>query len=222
MANAEASTTPGHIIGPFKVTGDLVRTDAGVASVSKSGGYVRLTGSATADADSCVIGTEVIFSPALNGTLVLEVRLEMAALTARHVFAGFCTANADDCLEPVTSTGTTITKVVPTVGFVFDSQLTSGAWHMPYLLATDSTQTSTTVQASQSPVAAESDILRVEIDPNGTARWLINGKLEQTKANAATTTTLLAGIVGVFSTTTTVSSVDLDYLLVEGNTDFTR
>ena len=48
--------------------------------------------------------------------------------------------------------------------------------------------------------------------------------LEQTVAAAlaATPATLLAGLVGVFATTTTVTDVDVDYLLIEANRDWTR
>lgn len=234
VGNAVAyGTTAGgchYYLGDLKVTGSLHDSDSGIVSLAKSSGYGRLTASATADGDGVAIGTEVIFSPALNGTLILETRLEMQLLTARVIFAGFCTANADEVAEPLTATTTTITKVVPSVGFLFDSQLTADAtaatavWHMPYLLAADTTQTSTVVEASQVAVATESDILRIEIDPDGGARWYINGKLEQTVAAAlaATPATLLAGLVGVWSTTTTVSDVDADYVLVEANRDWTR
>ena len=229
VANAVAyGTSAGgcnYYLGDFKVTGSLHDTDSGVVSLSKASGYARLISSKTADGDGVAVGTEVIFSPALNGTLVLETRLELSALTARNIFAGFCTANADEVKEPLTATTTTITKVVPAVGFLFDSQLTTNGtrWFMPYLLASDTTQTSTDVDSSQTAVAGESDVLRIEIDNNGTARWYINGVLEQTKAKAATTTTLLAGLVGVWSTgTAAVGDVDVDYLLVEANRDWTR
>ncbi|KKN17871.1 hypothetical protein LCGC14_0961500 [marine sediment metagenome] len=212
--------------GPFKVTGSIHDTDSGVVSLAKSSGYVRLTSSATADGDGVAVGTEVCFSPVLNGTLVLETRVELAALTARNVFAGFCTANADEVLEPLTATTTTITKVVPSVGFLFDSQLTTNGtrWFMPYLLAADTTQTSTDVDSSQTAVAGESDILRVEIDNNGAARWYVNGVLEQSVGAglAATPATLLAGLVGCWSTTSTVGSADVDYLLVTAGRDWTR
>lgn len=227
VGNAEAATTPGHAIGPFKITGSTADTDSGVVSLSKASGYVQLLSSATADGDGVAIGTEVVFSPVLNGTLVLETRLEMDALTTRNVFAGFCTTNADEAKEPLTATTATITKVVPACGFLFDSQLTApynAIWHMPYLLATDTTQANTDVDSSQTAVLAESDILRVEIDPNGAARWYINGKLEQSVGAglAATPATLLAGLVGVWSTTTTVGTLDVDYLLIEANRDWTR
>ena len=214
-----------YYIGDFKVTGSLQDTDSGLISQSKASGYARLSSSATADGDSLVVGTEVVFSPVLNGTLVLECRLEnFSVLTARNVFVGFCTANEDEFNENITSTGTTMTKVVPSVGFTLDSQITTNGtnWFMPFLLASDTTLTSTTVDSGVTAVAGESDILRVEIDNNGTARWRVNGILKQTQTNAATTTTLLAGLVAVSSTTTTVASIDVDYLLLTANRDWTR
>lgn len=216
-----------YYLGDFKVTGSLQDTDSGVISQSKASGYVRLSSSATSGGDGIAIGTEVVFSPVLNGTLVLECRLEnYSVLTARNVFVGFCTANADEFVENLTSTGTEITLVVASVGFILDSQLTAadGLWHMPYLLASDATQVSTDVQASQTAIAGESDIVRLEIDNNGAARWYINGILEQTVGAglAATPSTLLAGLVVVSSTTSTVASIDVDYLLIEANRDWTR
>jgi hypothetical protein len=151
--------------------------------------------------------------------------VELCALTARNVFVGFMAANADDSLEPITSTTATCTRVVNAVGFLLDSQLTdSTRWHMPYMLSTTATQVSTAIDSSQVAVAAESDVLRVVVNSDGSAEWWINGVLEQTvgPAKAADVTTLLAGVVGVWSTTTTASDVDIDYLLVDANRDWTR
>jgi len=218
-------------IGDFKVTGDTTNTDCGVVQLEKASGYIRIIGSADTDADGIAVGTDRCFSPLLNGPLVLEARVEMNELTTKNVFIGFCTANADIVLEPFTSVTETLTTTgsVASVGFHFDSTLTVDAtaatavWHMPYLLATDSTQTSTGIAASQVAVAGESDVLRVEIDPNGAARWYINGVLEQSVGAglAATPATLVAGIVGVWAKSTAVG-IDIDYLLVRANRDWTR
>lgn len=213
-----------YYLGPFTVRGDLAQTDAGVVSLLKASGYVRIGGD-NQNGKGVFVGTEVVFSPVLNGTLVCECRLAMQSLTNRVVFVGFRAVVADDCLEPMTSTGTTITRICNAVGFLFDSQLTDAdQWHMPYLLANTATQTSTNVGASQAAVATESDILRVEVDNNGAARWYINGKLEQSigAGLAATTTTLLAGGVGCWGTAVAVADVDVDYLLIEANRDWTR
>ncbi len=230
VANAEAATTPGHSQGPFSVLGQLTSTDAGLVLLAKASGYGRLTSSAAADNDGCALATEVCFSPVLNGPLILEARVELQALTARDVFIGFAGTIADDVLEPVTSTGTTITKAYPCLGFLFDSQLTADAtaatavWHMPYLLAADTSQVSTTVASDQVAVAGESDILRLEVERDGSARWYINGVLEQSVAAglAATTTPLHGALCGVWSTTTTVADLDVDYLSLDANRDWTR
>ena len=215
-----------YYVGPFKLLGDLVNTDTGAAAQSKASGYIRLASSAAADADGCALATEVCFSPALNGPIVMETRLEMAALTARHVFFGLMGTAADNIAEATTNTTITITKAVPCLGFLFDSQLTTSGtnWFMPYILASDTTQTSTDVVSSQTAVLAESDVLRLEVDRDGGARWYINGKLEQTVGAglAATTTTLMAAVLGVWSTTTTLTSLDVDYMAVEAERDWTR
>uniref|UniRef100_A0A6M3LL28 Uncharacterized protein n=1 Tax=viral metagenome TaxID=1070528 RepID=A0A6M3LL28_9ZZZZ len=228
VANAVAyGTTAGgcnYYLGDFKLIGDLAETDTGAVSTDKANGYILLSGN-NEDGKGAAIATGVNLSPALNGTIVVEARLERAALTAGVVFVGLAGTLADDVAEPVTSTTTTITKVVPCVGFLLDSQLTaSTTWHMPYILATDTTQTSTGVAASQVAVAAESDVVRLEVDNNGAARWYINGILEQSVGAglAATTTTLMGACVGCWGTTTTAATVDVDYLLVEANRDWTR
>lgn len=228
VANAVAyGTSAGgcnYYIGPFKVTGDLAETDTGVVGLSKAGGFVRISGN-NEDGKGVAIGTEVCLSPSLNGTLVLEARVEAQALTTRSIFVGFTNLNADDVAEPVTSTGTTMTLVAGNIaGFILDSQLTAGTkWHMPYKGGSATAPTdSTAVVSSVTAVAAECDVLRVEIDPDGTTRWYINGNLEQTVVGASSTTTLLAGMVACFGTTTTAADLDVDYLAVRFNTDYTK
>lgn len=228
VANAVAyGTTAGgcnYYLGDFKLIGDLAETDTGAVATDKANGYILLSGN-NENGKGAAIATGVNLSPVLNGTIVVEARLERAAVTAGVVFVGLAGTLADDVAEPCTSTTTTITKVVPCLGFLLDSQLTATAdWHMPYLLATDTTQTSTTVVSSQTAVAGESDVVRLEVDNNGAARWYLNGILEQSVGAglAATTTTLMGACVGCWGTTTTAATVDVDYLLVEANRDWTR
>ena len=137
---------------------------------------------------------------------------------------GFCDVNADDVAEPVTSTGTTLTLVASDLcGFLFDSQLTAKNWHMPYNGGTTTGATDgTTVDSGVLLVAADWDILRIEIAPNGTAFWYINGVLKQTVATAVSTSVLQACFVGCFGTATTVTDVDVDYLYVSANRDWTK
>jgi hypothetical protein len=231
VANAVAyGTTAGgcnYYLGPFKVTGALDSVDCGVVSVLKANGFAELCSSATADTMGVAIGTEAIFSPALNGTLILETRLENpSVLTARNIFVGFGSLNADAIAEPFTSTGTTITVVDPVyAGFCLDSQFTAATeWHMPfYGGAITGPTTGATVACGSGVLAVAGDcqILRVEIDANGTARWYINGRLMKTQESAVSTTTLLAAYVGIWSTAAVAATVDVDYLYVKCTRDWT-
>jgi hypothetical protein len=212
-----------YYLGDYKVTGDLGETDTGVVSVAATNGVVRVGGN-NENGKGAAIGTEVIFSPSLMGTLVAECRLTRPVVTAGVVFFGFCDANADDVAEPVTSSSTTLTLAASDLaGFILDSQLTATAdWHMPYNGGTTTgTTDSTKVVSSVTAVGDTYDVLRIEIDNNATARWYINGVLEQTQTNAVSTTVLQACFVGCWGTTTTVATVDVDYLLVEANRDWT-
>ena len=227
VANAVAyGTSAGgcnYYLGDFAVKGDLGETDTGVVALSKAGGFVRVGGN-DENGKGVTIGTEIALSPALNGTIVVEARLEMQALTTRVVYVGLCGTHADDAAEPLTATGTTLTlTATDLVGFVFDSQLTAVKWHMPYKGGSVTGPTASgSVVSTVTPVAAECDVLRLEVDPNGTARWYINGKLEQTVVGAVSPTALQSALVGCWGTTTTASDVDVDYLAVRFNTDYTK
>lgn len=226
VANAVAyGTTAGgcnYYLGDFKVVGDLAETDTGVVALSKANGFVRISGN-DEDGKGVAIATEVNMSPALNGTIAVECRLEMQAITARVVYVGLCGTIADDVAEPTTATGTTLTLTAANqCGFLYDSQLTSTKWHMPYKGGTATGPTdSTQVDSGITPVAAQCDLLRLEVDPNGTARWYINGVLKQTVANAASTTTLMGALVGCWGTTGTAADADVDFFAVEANRDWT-
>jgi hypothetical protein len=233
VTNAVAyGTTAGgchYSLGDFTVRGHLSETDTGVVDLEKSSGWVRF-GYNDQDTYGVWIGSGLEFSPTLNGPMIVEARIEHRALTTKNVFVGFIGTLADDALEIITNTTTTCTRIGNAVGFMFDSQITINTvaatccYHMPYMISTTTSQTATDIASSQIIVAAEADILRVEIDPDGAARWYMNGKLEQSVGAglAADVDTLLAGGVGCWGTTTTDSDVDMDYLLVEANRDWTR
>jgi hypothetical protein len=227
VANAVAyGTTAGgcnYYIGEFKVVGDLAETDTGLVSVDKSGGWARIGGN-DENGKGAAVATAVCFSPVLNGPLACEARVEIPVLTTHVSYIGFCGLIADDVAEPLTSATVTHTLTASDMcGFVMDSQLTaSTTWHAvanggSTTGATASTTTTTGVLA----VAAVSQVLRVEIDPNGTARWYIDGKLVRTLAGAVSTTVLQGALVGSWGTTTTATSIDADYFAVEANRDWT-
>lgn len=236
-AYAAAGGTPATV-GPFKITGDITRNDSGTVSVAVPNGALRLTSSASADGDSLAVGTEVIFDVALNGTLTLETRVQRPAVTAGAVFVGFVSVNADDFAEAITSTGTALTYIsTPSMaGFHLGSQLTATAtWHCPFSGGdtTNPTVSTTVVTGTSSSrnvnsvaavvaVAGEYDLLQIEIFSNATVRWYINEILVQEQASALSTSTDLAGLAVVSSTTTTVASLDLDYLDIRAKRDWSR
>lgn len=228
VANAVAyGTTAGgcnYYLGPYKVLGDLAETDTGVVAVSIAGGAMRVSGN-NEDGKGVALATDLILSPALNGTIVVEARVQGQALTTRNWFIGICGTLADDVAEPLTATGTALTLTAANLaGFLLDSQLTSAEeWHMPYNGGTNTGPTgSNSVDSDVSAVAGEWDVLRLEVFPNGTVKWWINGVLKQEVANAVSTTALQAALVGCWGTTTTAADIDLQYFLVEYQRDWTR
>lgn len=223
VANTDAIMTGGTDAGPFSVYGSLAETDCGLLMLGKASGWARITGT-NEDGFGLAIGTAVSLSADLNGPIVIEARVEHCALTARNTYVGLCQTLADDVAEPCANATTVITKVAPFTGFLYSSELTSAYWHMPYILTADTTQTSTTVLSSQAPVAAEADVLRLVVNKDGSAEWWINGVLEQVVGPglAVNATTLYGVLVGTFGSTTTVSDLDIDYLLVKANRDWTR
>lgn len=209
--------------GDYKLIGDLAETDTGAITVSKINGVLRLSGN-DEDGKGAALATEAIFTPASNGPLVCEARVELAAITARNAFVGFCGTAADDVAPPATGSTATLTLTATnTAGFVFDSRLTDTDWHGVYAGgATTGPTASTSVDLGVAPVATEFDVLRVEIDPNGTVSWYINGDRVQRVAGAASTSALFAGLCGVWGTTTTAADIDVDYFAVEGNRNWAR
>ena len=89
IANAVAysASTGFHNLGDFKVIGDGIDVvDSGAVAVDGGlGGVIRLT-TTNEDAHTAALATEVMFDVALMGTLVLEARVQMAALTARSSY----------------------------------------------------------------------------------------------------------------------------------------
>jgi len=70
-------------------------------------------------------------------------------------------------------------------------------------------------------VAGEWDVIRIEVDPNGDARWFIDGVLKQSVAKAVSTTTDLKFFMGVGAKAATIATMDVDYILIEANRDWT-
>lgn len=216
-----------YYLGDYAVRGEIEVTDSGVVALGVSSGAVRLTGT-NVDNKGLALTTDLVFSVPLNGTLIVEARIQLQALTARNIFVGFCGTLADDVLPPLVDSNSTTHTLTATdlVGLNFNSIYTGTQlfWHTVHNGGTVAGPTATSATlTSVAPVAGEWQVLRVEIDTNGTVEYWIDGNKLATIKNAATVTAtdMLAVIVGCWGTTTTITDVDVDYLLVNANRDWT-
>ena len=110
------------------------------------------------------------------------------------------------------------------VGFYLSDELTTvaGDWHAINNGGTaTATTTTTNGQLNNVAVAGEWQVLRLEVMPNGTAYWYIDGVLKKTVENAASTSTNMAVCLAAAANTTQLAIFDCDYLMVEANRDWT-
>ena len=230
VANAVAyGTTAGgcnYYLGDYSVRGEIEVDDSGVVALGVASGAVRLTGT-NVDNKGLALTTDLVFSVPLNGTLIVEARIQLQALTARNIFVGFCGTLADDVAPPLVDSNSTTHTLTATdlVGLNFNSIYTGTQlfWHTVHNGGTLAGKTATSdTLTSVAPVAGEWQVLRVEIDTSGTVEYWIDGNKLATIKNAATVTAtdMLAVIVGCWGTTTTITDVDVDYLLVNANRDW--
>jgi len=223
-----ANTAESRVLGPFVVGGQgNAETDAGVPTIAGMvSGAGRIT---TTDEDNhtTLVGTNTAFSASLNGPIVLEARVQLDNIDTKEVFFGLSDIDPDTLsIETDVMTGATTTLTLTAsdlCGFFLSAELTDDEdWHMVYNGgSTTGETTSTSVDADDDAVAAEWQVLRLEIDTNGTARWYIDGVLKQTKTGAVSTTTVMGVCLGVEAKGNAIENLDVDYLLVTANRDWT-
>jgi len=219
-----ADTAP---LGDFYAGGEgFEDADTGVAiNNSLLSGVVTLT-SGNTDKDTTFIGTTIGFDPALMGTIVMETRIQVPDLDTKQIFFGLSSVlpvdhQLEDTLDGNT---TTITLTAASLcGFLLADTLTDDEdWHGVYNGGTTTGETdSTAIDLNDDAVAGEWQVLRLEVDTNGTARWLIDGVLKQTVKGAISTSTNVAAALMAGATTTQFNIVECDYLLVSANRDWT-
>ena len=228
----ESLTATSHYIGQFRVVGEgFADATVGIVGLESAGlsGAIRIEAGAT-DQDSTGLVTSKMFDVALMAPIVMEARVQFNDLNTKEFFFGLSDVNENDVALETDILGrggnTTITLVASDlVGFFFDAEFTASArWHGVYNGGTTTGETtSTNVEltiAANDIVAGEWDVIRLEIDADGLARWWVNGILRQTKAGAVSTTTdlcmnLLIGGKGANEL------ADVDYVLVTANRDWT-
>lgn len=179
------------------------------AIVAAAGGSVDLVTGATDDEVSEFAGA-IIWKPSLGG-LYFETRIKLSAITTVAACVGLFDARAYAANIPLSLSGTTFSTVpVSGAGFVFDTDATTDIWNGLGVKA----NVDTAAVACAAPVAATYETLGMAIDVDGTAYFYQNDALIGSKANAVTTTTLLAPYVGAMSRTTASRTLTCDYVRV--------
>ena len=227
-----ALSTDVENLGQFRIGGEGIEetsTNGGLVILDSDGlnGIAELTTGDT-DLDTIAIMSANCFDVALMAPMVLETRLRLPALSAKAVFIGFSDTAADDVdlgsdVIDYSATTTVTLQTSHICGFYLSSQFgDSEDWHAIHKGGTTTAVTATgDIDLDNVAVTDEFQIFRLEIDPNGTARWYIDGKLLKTLSGAVSTTADLLSIVAVTENGGAAAKMEVDYVLVEANRDWT-
>lgn len=183
-----------------------------------AGGAVRLTaGDTTVVAESLSSLTHGLNWKANQGGLVFEAKVTPVSSVANVAyFIGLTDVLATTTLEePATLATATITyNAADAVGFLYDTGATTDVFYGVAVKATAGTAFASAVVGAL-PVAGTAITFRIELSATGSASFYADGVLLGTIANAVTATVALTPIVSVMARTTTVKSIDVDYIDVK-------
>ena len=174
-----------------------------------------------------LVGTPIAFDVALMGTIVAEARVRFVDLDTKEVFFGFTDIDPTDLsVETHVLTGATETLTLTAsdiCGFYLSAELSEDEdWHTVYNGGSTTGETdSTSVECDDDAVAGEWQILRLELFPNGTVSWFLDGVLIRTVTGAVSTSVDLSCILALDAKTAAIELMHVDYLKVEANRDWT-
>lgn len=219
------TTAPPRAVGNgnfFLVGQGLADTDSGAVLQNALNGVIRLT--ATNEAEHAIgLTTPIMFDVGAMGTISAECRVAHPTLVTSEFFFGFSDVQTDlAILEGAIAHGVTTTFTLTAsdiCGFWLSTELTANAeYHAIHNGGTAAGVTdSTALDLDVDAVANEFDILRLELDTNGTARWFINGALKKTLAGAVSTSVNLCLSLIKEEKVTGNADIDVDYLFVRCN-----
>ena len=227
VANTAASRTFGT--AGLRVIGQgIAEKDSGIVVLESDGlnGVGRLT-TTNEDAHSIGLTTATMFDVAKMGTIVLEARVQFENLDTKEFYFGLTDVNDDTTIiegGTMVGNGTTMTLTASDLcGFYLSAELTDDEdWHAVFNGGTTTGETdSTELDLDDDAVAGEFDVLRIEVGNNGTARWFVNGVLKKTQAGAVSTSTDLAVLLMVATYGAAIETVDVDYISITANRDWT-
>ena len=223
-----ANTATDRALGNFTVAGQgSEATDSGIpllqADAISGVGVMTTTDEAQ---HTILVGTPIAFDVALMGTIVAETRVRFVDLDTKEVFFGFPDIDPSTLrleVDVLTGATTTLTLTASDIcGLYLSAELTDDEdWHGIHSGGTATASTTTTaVDLDDDAVAGEWQILKLEVDSNGTARWYIDGDLKKSVTGAASTSVNLALCVGVEAKGAAIETLDVDYILVKSNRDW--
>jgi hypothetical protein len=161
------------------------------------------------------------------GTIVAETRVRFVDLDTKEVFFGFTDIDPSTLsleVDVLTGATTTLTLTASDIcGFYLSAELSDDEdWHTVYNGGTTTGETdSTELDASDDAVAGEWQVLRLELFPNGTVSYYVDGVLIRTVTGAVSTSVDLSLILALEAKTAAIEIMHVDYLMVEANRDWT-
>ena len=204
-------------------------TDSGI-TVGESDGLngVGILTTTNEDAHSIGLTTGKVVDVGKMAPINIECRVQFPDLDTKAFYFGLTDVNGDTAIlegENLVASGTSLTLTASDLcGFLLDAEATDDEdWIMVYNGGTTTGETTiANIDADNDAVAGEWDVLRLEIAPNGTARWFVNGALKQTVEGAVSTSTDLAVIAMIEARSAAIEYAWIDYIAIEANRDWTE
>ena len=207
----------------------IAEADSGI-TVGEADGLngVGILTTTNEDAHSCGLTTGKVFDVGKMAPINIECRVQFPDLDTKAFYFGLTDVNDDTSIlegnNLVAASGTLTLSASDLCGFLIDAEATDDEdWIMVYNGGTTSGETTiASIDADNDAVAAEWDILRLEVSINGTARWFVNGVLKQTVTGAVSTSTDLAVMAMIETRAASNEYAWIDYIAIEANRDWTE
>lgn len=206
-----------------------VAEGAATMLVDEPGGVISITTSGNDNDNACLFAGP--FKPS-DGGVVMEVRFKVEDVDASAIFVGWSQTlhQTSAPVMPANSTGGTPTLTIAGSGGVAgmlhdaDNTVTSGdVWRAVAgdggAVASDLTTSTGTI--STAAVSDEYDIVRVEIDVNGDAKIIHNGKVIDDVAACVTASDYGFCLIMLEERSSNAEKLEVDYFYAEGGRDWT-
>lgn len=192
---------------------DSATSDAAILA-GGVGGVLRMTSgdAGTGLAADMVQMTQALQWRASNGGLVAQARVKLSAITDAYLFFGFTdVVTLEAPFESAGAADTITSNASNAVGIMFDTRMTTDKfWLCGVKADTDAVHRDSGV----APVADEYLTLRVDVDEDGNASFMINGvAVGRAMADAVTPGTMLTPTLNLGKITGAASiTADWDYV----------